>query len=115
MSEESDGGAAAAVDQQDSGDDTVSAAEVIEQLRKAIDELDGQLTASDERCKELQDKLLRALAENENSRVRYRKEVTSFRFSCRIKSFCWFALCVYWVVLLSLLSSVWVLVGLRND
>lgn len=53
----------------------VSLAEVVEELRKAITELENELASSEEKCKDLQDRLLRALAENENARVRYRKEV----------------------------------------
>lgn len=53
----------------------VSNAEVIEELRGAVAELESQLGTVEEKCKETQEKLLRALAENENSRERYRKEV----------------------------------------
>lgn len=55
----------------------MSSEELVEELRKAITELESELNKSEEKCKELQDKLLRALAENENTRQRYRKEVGS--------------------------------------
>lgn len=54
----------------------VSTAEVVEELRKAINELETQLISTESKCKELQDKLLRSLAENENARMRYQKEVS---------------------------------------
>lgn len=57
---------------EDAGDCTT---EVVEEMRLALDATERRVVECQDKIKELQDKLLRALAENENGRQRHEKAV----------------------------------------